>query len=122
MAVKDVVAYYNEVATQYLDMKHELADFTELAKEGMFEPERLEMVEKQIQPLKRNYETLSYIMFLLNKPTRKSKQSKYANSNKKKFSQMRTKQEVITENSEALASLKAVKQEYSQSIKDRKGD
>lgn len=77
MAVKDVRAYYEEVANQYHEMTDELKDFTELAQNNMFPPEKLEQVEKIIQPLKNNYEMLSYIIFLLNKPTRKKKAKKY---------------------------------------------
>ena len=77
MAVKDVKAYYNEVANQYHEMTEELKDFTELAQNNMFPPEKLEQVEKIIQPLKNNYEMLSFVIFLLNKPNRKRKIKKY---------------------------------------------
>ena len=95
MAVRDIVNYYNEVANQYLDMKHELEDFTELAKKGMFEPERLDAIKDSVKPLMQNYETLSYIMFLLNKPTKKSKWERYEKTNRKRTSQMKSKDEVI---------------------------
>lgn len=77
MSVRHVRDYYNQVASQYHDMINELKDFEELAMQEMFDPGRLEQIKQSIQPLLRNYEVLSYIIFLLNKPNRKSKVKRY---------------------------------------------
>lgn len=107
MAVKDIKKYFDEVANQYSDMLAELKDFEKLAEDGLFAPERLEQIKQQIQPLVNNYQTLSYIMFLLNKPVRKEKHKKYEKQNQKmlktidkKFTKdgiIQTNQEVINE-------------------------
>ena len=109
MAVKDVRAYYEEVASQYTDMMNELKDFTELAHNNMFPPERLEQVEQTIQPLKRNYEMLSYVMFLLNKPNRKEKAKKYEKCQSKLIKNLdkcNTREGVLQENAEAIKNLR----------------
>ena len=79
MSVKDVKNYYDEVSQQYQDMLSEIHDFEELAMNNMFEPERLDAIKQTIQPLMRNYEMISYVMFLLNKPNKKKKHRKYEN-------------------------------------------
>lgn len=79
MSVKDVKNYYDEVSQQYQDMLPEIHDFEELAMNNMFEPERLDAIMQTIQPLMRNYEMISYVMFLLNKPNKKKKHKKYEN-------------------------------------------
>ena len=70
MAVRHIKEYYGKVAQQYLDLLEELKDFEKLANEGMFEPEKLDQIKENIKPLMTNYQTLSYIMFLLNMPNR----------------------------------------------------
>lgn len=109
MAVKDVVRYYNEIADQYLEMQEELNDFTELAKQGMFEPERLEAIEKSVEPLKTNYERISYIMFLLNKPARKEKQNKYNKTYDRHGTLRQHCNEERQENASSLESLRSLK-------------
>ena len=109
MSVKDIKLYYDEVCDQYHDMLTELRDFEEEAKRGLVEPERLDKIKETIQPLITNYQTLSYIMFLLNKPTKKSKQVKYFNMNKKKLNEInpaQSKQGIIQENNNTLDNLK----------------
>ncbi len=112
MSVKDVRDYYDEVANQYSDMLAELKDFSELAEKNMYEPERLEQVKESIQPLMRNYEVLSYIMFLLNKPARKEKEKGYERRNKKLLENIRpenTRGGVVAENSGVIDNLRRKK-------------
>ena len=71
MAVKDVKKYYEEVENQYMEMRDELREFEKLAEENMFEPERIDAIKESIQPLMRNYEVLSYVMYLLNRSKHK---------------------------------------------------
>ena len=51
MAVRHVKEYYNKVCDQYHDMLNEIRDFEEEAKKGLIEPERLDEIKKNIQPL-----------------------------------------------------------------------
>lgn len=88
MSVKDVRDYYDKVCEQYLEMKSELADFTEEANKGLIEPERIEQAKQAIQPLMNNYERISYIMFLLNQPANKKKVARYKKQQKKKIANL----------------------------------
>jgi hypothetical protein len=109
MSVKHVKDYYEQVAQQYQDMLTEIKDFEDLAMNEMFDPERLEQIKESIQPMLRNYETLSYIMYLLNKPNRDSKASKYEKQYAKKISALHpstTKDGVIATNNSVLNNLK----------------
>ena len=54
MAVRHVKEYYNKVCDQYHDMLNEIRDFEEEAKKGLIEPERLDEIKKNIQPLINN--------------------------------------------------------------------
>ena len=104
MAKRHVEEYYNQVCNQWLAMQNELNDFAEEARKGLFPPEKLEEIKKSIQPLKTNYETLSYIMFLLNMPNRKKKERKYINSNK--INTERSRENVLAEGENVLNNLK----------------
>lgn len=117
MAVKHVREYYDDVCNQYVAMMHEIRDFEEEANKGLFPPERLDEIKKMIEPLKANYETLSWIIFLLNQPNRKSKQKGYEIRNKKfieSFNKARTKAGVIKENEEVINKFK----QYNKELKE----
>ena len=105
MAVKHIREYYNQVCDQYMQMQDEIKDFQQEAEKGLIEPERLEQIKKTIEPLKNNYMTLSWIMYLLNKPQRESKEKAYEMRNKKflKTLDKRFNQEgIIAENDEVI--------------------
>lgn len=85
MSVRDVKEYYNQVCDQYNEMINDLQELEEYAKTNMVEPERLEQYKQTIGPIKENYLTLSYIMFLLNQPNKKEKQKKYLKQHKKEL-------------------------------------
>lgn len=83
MAIKDVRNYYNEMTAQFLDLEQEIKDFENECMNGLIEPERLEEIKENIKPLQENFQRISYIMYLLNKPAKKSKAIAYENLNKK---------------------------------------
>lgn len=106
MSQKDVIKYYNEVAENYKDMLENLKDMEEEMKESLVTPEQVEQMKRMAQPVVDNYKTLSYIIFLLNRPTKKEKFNRYEKQNKKLLENCRTKEEVLNENKEALNNLK----------------
>lgn len=109
MSVIDVKRYYNEVCEQRHQLLEELNDFSKEAENNLIEPERLEQIKQNIQPLLNNYQMLSYIMFLLNKPVKKSKHKRYEQQNKRflaTIDKQYTKDGVIATNEEILSSLK----------------
>lgn len=83
MSKKDFDDYYNKICSDYSEMLETLKDMEEASLSGLVSPEQLDEIKKLIIPLKDNYMTVSWIKFLLNKPTRDKKANKYKNSNKK---------------------------------------
>lgn len=73
MAKRHVVEYFDKVANQYKDMLNELKDFEDECNNGLVEPERFDNFKKIIEPLKNNYMTWSYMMYLLNLPNKEKK-------------------------------------------------
>ena len=73
MAKRHVVDYYNKVAEQYLEMVSALKDLEDECNNKLVEPERVEQIKKMIEPIKNNYMTWSYMMYLLNLPNREKK-------------------------------------------------
>lgn len=106
MSQKDVIKYYNEVVENYKDMLENLKDMEEEMKESLVTPEQVDQMKRMAQPIVDNYKTLSYIIFLLNRPTKKEKFNRYEKQNKKLLENCRTKEEVLNENKEALNNLK----------------
>ncbi len=105
MAVKHVKEYYNQICEQYSEMLENIRDLEKEAIEGIVEPERIERLKSQVQPIKQNYERWSYMMFLLNKPARKKKHEEYKRRNQKLLSSLslsNSPQAVFDENKEAL--------------------
>lgn len=105
MAVKDVKKYYNQICEQYSEMLENIRDLEKEAAAGIVEPERIERLKEQVQPIKQNYERWSYMMFLLNKPARKEKTTGYKRRNQKLLASLNISnslESVIDENNEAL--------------------
>ena len=106
MSKKHVVEYYNKVCDQYHQFIEELNDFEEACNEGIVPPEIVEQAKQTIIPLKTNWQTLNYIIYLLNKPNKKEKQKTYKNQNKKQLANVKTDEEVYKENDACINALK----------------
>ena len=83
MAIKDVVQYFKECESQYKEFKEEMDDFRLLCSQGMVSPEVVENAQKMLAVVEDNYKKLSYVIFLLNKHTKKEKFNSYLGQNKK---------------------------------------
>lgn len=83
MAVKDVKEYYYKMVSQYLEMKNDLADFEQALKDGFITEEQMQEALNEVAALQTNYDRLTYIMYLLELPQRKSKKIKHNKANKK---------------------------------------
>lgn len=81
MAIKDVKEYYFKMTAQYLEMKADLTDFEQALKDGFITEEQLQDAFDEVDKIQQNYERLSYIMYLLSLPNRKSKQAKHKKEN-----------------------------------------
>lgn len=108
MAVKHIKEYYEQVCEQYVQMNEELRDFQKEVENGLVEPERLDNLKKIIEPLKNNYMTLSWIMYLLNQPNRDSKERVYQKRNKKLIESLDknfNKESIMKQNDEVIKSI-----------------
>lgn len=108
MSKKDVEKYAAQITAQYSELIDILHDLEKEAAENLVEPERIERLKDQIAPIKQNYERISYIMYLYNKPTRKNKQPRYEQMNKKllkKLSSSNSPEAVLKENDEILTKI-----------------
>lgn len=107
MSVKDVKDYYNKVSADYHELILTLQDMEEEYKNKLVSPDTLKSLERQIEPIKTNFRTISYIIYLLNKPVKKSKQDRYRKQNQKLLKVSRTLEEVQKENKNVLNNIRA---------------
>lgn len=111
MAINDVRDYYFTMLAQYLEEKQNLEDFSEALKNGYITEEQLHDAQEAVLSLEENYHRLSYIMYLLSMPKRKSKKAGYIKQNKKLLSEFiklgADKDSIEKENLDALKHFKA---------------
>ena len=98
MAKKDVDKYFDQICKDYHELIETLHDMEEEASKGLLDPDKLIQMKSYIEPIKINYQRISYIMYLLNKPVKKSKEKKYQNQSKKYIYSNSTLKDVHEEN------------------------
>lgn len=110
MARKHFDEYYNKVYKQYTDLQKALAEMSAEVDSGMMAPERLEQLKQTIMPVKSSFESLSYMRYLLDKPTRKQKHAQYDRRSSKVLAQCgdHSGSKVIAKNQALLDSLKSI--------------
>lgn len=84
MSKKDVEKYYNQITADYTEMIENLKEMEELAAQKIVNPDKIEELKAAVEPLKNNYMTISWIMFLLNQPNKKEKIARYKKAEEKK--------------------------------------
>ena len=106
MAVKDVKKYYAKLIAQKAELEADLADFEEALKNGFITEEQMQAAKDELIPYQINLDRLTYIVYLLELPNRKTKKAKFANQNKKVLNELEKRkadeQSVIAENKSAL--------------------
>ena len=113
MSKKHVEEYYAKMFSDYCEMKSVLEDLqSSLTEEtaSNYESQIID-IKNKVKLLEANYKRLSYIMFLLNMPNKKSKESRYRKSEHKKLESIpfRDRQESVEmENSDILKELKNI--------------
>ena len=111
MAIRDVKEYYFKMLSQYMEMKADLADFEQALKDGFITEEQMQAAFAEVDRVQQNYERLSYIMYLLNLPNRKSKHKKYNEMNSALLAEFEkcgaTSKTVELENMDALKLFRA---------------
>ena len=112
MSVKALEKEYQQVVDQYMEMVRDIKEIEEDASNGITDPELVERLKKQIEPIKQNYEWWSWVMFILHEPQRKSKREKYKRDNKKFISTLSkesTPQARLNNSQKSLNSLQEMK-------------
>lgn len=106
MAVKDVKEYYFKLIVQKAELEADLADFEEALKSGFITEEQMQAAKDELVPYQINLDRLTYIMYLLELPNRKTKKAKFAKQNKKILNELEKRKadehSVISENKSAL--------------------
>ena len=92
----------------YKQLKETLTEMEEEFKNSVQDVDKIEQVRKMIEPLKVNYERISYIMYLFNKPVRKKKRFSYEFENKKRLNNFSNSslEDIHRENQEVIKNLK----------------
>ena len=106
MAARDVKEYYFKLIAQKAELEADLADFEEALKNGFITEEQMQAAKDELIPYQINLDRLTYIMYLLELPNRKTKKAKFAKQNKKILNELEKRkadeQSVISENKSAL--------------------
>ena len=106
MAAKDVKEYYFKLIAQKAELEADLADFEEALKNGFITEDQMQAAKDELIPYQINLDRLTYIMYLLELPNRKTKKAKFAKQNKKILDELEKRnadeQSVISENKSAL--------------------
>lgn len=110
MAKRHVIKYYLEVENTYIEMQETLKELQKMASEGKVEESVFLNAKEEIDIIKNNYDRLSYIMFLLNKPNRKSKNDYDEKINKSWYDYLKSssKEAIMDESRDALKEFKKI--------------
>ena len=109
MAKKDFDEYVLKITKQYKDFKDVLAEVSKEAQQGLTDIDYIDNLEKQILPLKENYERIMYIKFLLDQPTRKDKIKNYKKRLQKSLVNLNTNNNtdnILKENEDIINKIK----------------
>ena len=98
--------YYDNVCKQYSEFIDEIKDLEGCVQNSVVSPETLENVKTMLEPLKQNWQMMNYIVFLLNKPNKKSKHKVYQNQNKKLIKDCITDKDVYKQNNDSISEIK----------------
>ena len=106
MARRHVVNYFLEQENLYMELLSNLPDFQELFNSGKLTEEEYNTAIKEIENAKANYLTLSYIMFLLNKPNKSDKEESKINKQWYDSLKQYSREAILDESKDALKHLK----------------
>ena len=110
LSVKDIKEHYEKVNKNYMEMISLLHELEKEAETSIVSPERVEQFEQSIQPVKDQFETWSWIMYLLNLPNKKEKKKRYVQLNEKEMNKIGKKNHYDTklnESKEIVENLKS---------------
>lgn len=85
MAKKDFDKYFKKIEQQYFEMQNDIKELEARLTENMSNFDIIENMKKTVEPVKNNYMTLSWVMFLLNMPNNCKKKKRYTNQEKNRL-------------------------------------
>ncbi len=77
MAVRHIRDYIFKARDQYAEMLGDMKYFEDQAEKGMVSPDKLDQIQKELEPVAYNYQTLCWIEYLLDLPNRSNKVPRY---------------------------------------------
>jgi len=118
MARRHVVEYFLEQQALLVEMVGLLEQYNTAYEEGYLSDEQLETVKKEIATCKDNYEFLAYIMMLLNKPNRKSKEETTFQKGLYERVKGKSREAIYDESKNALANVREILEEADRKMKE----
>ena len=110
MALKHLKQYYDQVCADYREAIQEIKEFEEECAKNLVPVDRVDQLKSTMAPLLKNYEQISYLVFLLNMPNKKEKQKSYNKAFKNKINSIvkseNTPEALLAENKDVLNKLK----------------
>ena len=110
MALKDVKQYFLQVQSHLFEMSNILTELNKELAEGKVTEEQVAPIRNEMNKVSENYQRLSYILYLFNKPNRSSKATKYEKKEKLLTNAFEhstaSKEYVIKEDEDALKTFK----------------
>ena len=108
MAKRHVIEYYKKMELQYNEMLKDVKEYEQAFKDGYITEEQFNANISFIETIKNNYTRISYIIYLLNLPNKKCKESKCKNKKLEKYcnDQNSTMEQVLLESKDALKQFK----------------
>lgn len=114
MAKRHVVQYFLELENTYVEMQDTVKELQQLAQEGKVEESAYLDAKKDIETIKQNYERVAYIIYLLNKPNRKTKEEKQVETSWYNCLKTSSKEAIVDETKDALSHFKGIVEELKQ--------
>ena len=116
MSKKHVEKYYLQMVADYTEMKNLLEELQKDVTEDTAATlvNSINSIKDQVKLLEANYKRLAYIMFLLDTPNRKKKESGYLRREHKKLAQIpleHRQESVEKENRNILSNIKSIKEQ-----------
>ena len=85
MAKKHIIEYYLQVQSVYFEMLQDAKEFDKELAGGYLTQEQVQQSQEMLESIKDNYDRLSYIILLLNMPTKDKKAKKHIKQNQVLF-------------------------------------
>lgn len=122
MAYRHLKDYYEKIQSQYMEMLGDAKDYQQGVDEGSLTPEQAEQAYAMTAKLKENYERITYVLYLLEMPNRKSKEKTYERQNRKALrylsDEKADEESAVSEGGDALKEFRS----FIKGLRESKGD